>query len=566
MKRNFTPPPPPRKRLIIAALGTIFGVSMMFSQSQNWWRTNGNTPQTTDFLGTSNNSPLIIKTNNVERLRIAPNGFIGINTTNPQYVLDVNGRTKLRYNVYCDSLLQASHLIVNYSIQTSTIDAHVYLLNGQPAVFSQWTGISPNAIAFNGDVYVNTLNAQSGISIGNFRFKNGATAFQRDTIKSDRMVSVVADKSIEFRADTVRFAEKVGIGKQPLVALDVNGDVAVSGKVKVSRIVSTDSLVRIGDSTLAFNQNYNRLYALNSANGRFGIGIGASADGYGINAVAIGTSSEAKGTSAISIGRNVKTNAGGFAIVIGSGADMVNKLENTVPNSVMIGANSMVPSIFVAPASAPNVIGKVGIGTTNPSSQLDVIGEGKFGHSGGYVSMGFNTAHAYLTGSDPTASDGKAFLINYYDPATDIVLASNNTIVSGKLGVGTMNPQYKLDVNGDVRISNLLYICGGFKSSFGEIEIPTWCDFVFTHGYNKMSLEDKEKYIQNHKHLPYIPSESEILINGLNIGEVMKGITQNIEEITLDMIEMYKQINKLKKENEELKKLILGYSIQKENK
>ncbi|HPQ08824.1 MAG TPA: hypothetical protein PK995_06315, partial [Bacteroidia bacterium] len=52
-----------RKHLLNAALGTIFGISALFSQSQNWWRTNGNTPQSTDFLGTSNNSPLIIKTN-----------------------------------------------------------------------------------------------------------------------------------------------------------------------------------------------------------------------------------------------------------------------------------------------------------------------------------------------------------------------------------------------------------------------------------------------------------------------------------------------------------------------
>ncbi|GIV26620.1 MAG: hypothetical protein KatS3mg027_0434 [Bacteroidia bacterium] len=246
MKTNFTPPPPPRKCLMAAVLGIVFSVSNMFSQSQQWWRTNGNTPNSTDFLGTSNNSPLIIKTNNTERLRIDANGRIGIGIANPQYVLDVNGRVKLRFNVYCDSLLQASNLVVNYSIQTATIDAHQYLVNGQPAVFSQWTTISPNAIAFNGDVYVNSLNAQHSISIGNFRFKNGATPTQRDTIRSDRMVSLVAEKSIEFRADTVRFLDRVGIGKHPVVALDVNGDVSVSGGLKVGNLqTSSDSVLKV---------------------------------------------------------------------------------------------------------------------------------------------------------------------------------------------------------------------------------------------------------------------------------------------------------------------------------
>ncbi|GAB4209545.1 MAG: hypothetical protein Fur0023_21840 [Bacteroidia bacterium] len=418
----------------------------MFSQSQNWWRTNGNTPQITDYLGTSNNSPLIIKTNSTERVRIAPNGFVGIGIANPQHVLDVNGRAKLRYNVYCDSLLQASQLVVNYSIQTSTVDAHVYLINGQPAVFSQWTSIPPNAIAFNGDVYVNTLNAQSGISIGNFKFRNGAIPPQRDTIKSDRMVSFVADKSIEFRADTVRFTDKVGIGKVPVAALDVNGDAVVSGKIRVNRITSGDSLIKVGDSSIVINTSFNRIYATPS-NGRMGLAIsgGSSSDGFGLASIAMGTHVQSYGMSSIGIGKYVKTNVPN-SIVIGIGYG-TNYLENNIPNSVMIGAQSMVPSIFVAPSTNPNISGKVGIGTTNPTSQLEVIGEGKFGHSGGSVSMGFNTAHAYLTGSDLTASDGKEFLINYYDPATDIVLASNNTRVSGKLGIGTNSPQKQLHIN-----------------------------------------------------------------------------------------------------------------------
>ncbi len=441
MKTNFTSTITPRPLsakggwgLIYTALGTIFSVSVMLSQSQNWWRTNGNTPQNTDYLGTSNNSPLIIKTNNIERLRIAPNGFVGIANSNPQYVLDVSGRAKLRYNVYCDSLLQTSYLIANYSIQTSTIDAHQYLVNGQPAVFSQWTSISPNAIAFNGDVYVNTLNAQSGISIWNFKFKNGALPSQRDTIKSDRMVSIVAEKSIEFKADTVRFADRVGIGKQPAgnVALDVNGDVAVSGKMRIGRITSGDSLLYIGDSSIVFNHNYNRLYA-SPSNGRSGISIGGgnSSDGFGVASIAVGTYVKTYQVSSIGLGSYVKTSAI-RAICIGTGISPTSFLENNIHNSVMIGAQSNIPSIFVAPSTNPSIFGKVGIGTTNPQRELDVNGRVRSFATNGEVEMGFNSAHAYLTGIDNTASDGKQFLINYYDPTTDVVISSNNTYVSGK--------------------------------------------------------------------------------------------------------------------------------------
>ena len=45
-------------------------------------------------LGTSNPTPLIIGTNNADRIHILPDGKVGINTTNPTVTLEVNGTIK----------------------------------------------------------------------------------------------------------------------------------------------------------------------------------------------------------------------------------------------------------------------------------------------------------------------------------------------------------------------------------------------------------------------------------------------------------------------------------------
>ncbi len=55
------------------------------------WDKPGNSVGTTDFIGTTNNAPLVFKTNNTEKIRIAENGNVGIGTTNPTEKMDVNG-------------------------------------------------------------------------------------------------------------------------------------------------------------------------------------------------------------------------------------------------------------------------------------------------------------------------------------------------------------------------------------------------------------------------------------------------------------------------------------------
>ncbi len=64
--------------------------------SSNWSMT-GNTgiDPSLNFLGTVDGQPLIMKTDNAERLRIDASGNIGIGTNNPTAKLNVDGSVKL---------------------------------------------------------------------------------------------------------------------------------------------------------------------------------------------------------------------------------------------------------------------------------------------------------------------------------------------------------------------------------------------------------------------------------------------------------------------------------------
>lgn len=67
------------------------------------WCMEGNLSDTTKFLGTTNNSPLIMRTNNEERLRISEDGKVGIGIANPQEKLDLLGNARLSGDVIFSS-------------------------------------------------------------------------------------------------------------------------------------------------------------------------------------------------------------------------------------------------------------------------------------------------------------------------------------------------------------------------------------------------------------------------------------------------------------------------------
>ncbi|WP_336664586.1 hypothetical protein [Elizabethkingia meningoseptica] len=91
-------------------------------------------------------------------------------------------------------------------------------------------------------------------------------------------------------------------------------------------------------------------------------------------------------------------------------------------------------------------------------------------------------------------------------------------------------------------------IAGKLETKEIKVTSSPTADFVFEKTYQLPNLEDVEKHILEKKHLPEIASAAEMQKEGVNIGEFQIKLLQKIEELTLYSIEQ----NKLSKKQSEL--------------
>ena len=73
-----------------------------------------------------------------------------------------------------------------------------------------------------------------------------------------------------------------------------------------------------------------------------------------------------------------------------------------------------------------------------------------------------------------------------------------------------------------------------------------WADFVFKKDYNLPTLEEVEQHIEEKGTLPGVHSEKEVKTNGVNLAETDVLLLQKIEELTLYVIELKKEVDELK--------------------
>ncbi len=186
--------------------------------------------------------------------------------------------------------------------------------------------------------------------------------------------------------------------------------------------------------------------------------------------------------------------------------------------------------------------GNVGIGTTTPNARLSING-GKTNTAGITVKSG--DVDLIFT-EDAATNAGKIQVMSGGTPTT---IGTNPYTLAlqpdgGNVGIGTSTPSEKLEVIGTIKACTL------------KVEILAGCDFVFENNYSLMNLENRRKQVPQQKRLPYMKSAQEMEANGIDVSETMLGILHNTEDHELYLYNHDERIEKLEKENRELRKMI----------
>ena len=197
------------------------------------------------------------------------------------------------------------------------------------------------------------------------------------------------------------------------------------------------------------------------------------------------------------------------------------------------------------------ITGDVGLGLTNPDHKLHIKGgdmliEESGSNEDADLLLRNKLGYAVDLWVDTPSNDALLQTYRSGGGAThSLILGGGHWeqtlfVVPGrKVGISTKNvPEgYKLAVDGKV-------ICEEMKVALSQ----NWGDFVFNKDYELMPLESVEDYITENSHLPNIPSATEVEEEGLELGEMQRLQMIKIEELTLHLIEMKKEIDSLKAE------------------
>jgi len=362
------------------------------------WALTGNSITGTEFLGTTNNQPLVIRTNNTERMRVTSGGNIGIGTTNPTNLLHVTASS----NPVRIEGLSTDNTLDNIVV----VDA-----NGVMKI--------RNATSLSGTL---------GWSLTGNSSTNPSTNFLGTTDAVDLVVRTNNTERLR-----VTSSGKVGIGTaSPTTQLDVAGTANVSGNTSIG-----GSATITGDLT---------------ANGNVTLGD-ASADQLVINAQ-IGSHLIPNVTNTYDVGSSTLRWRDGWysGTVTATGVSLIGF---TLGSVLFIGSGGAL-SENNANFFWDNTNARLGLGTTTPTHRLHVHAPS---YNAINITSSDNTGAG--TRFDATSNGGSTFTIlstgtlagagagklGFFDESAGLYRAVIDGS-TGHVGVGTTAPSQRLHVDG----------------------------------------------------------------------------------------------------------------------
>jgi len=305
------------------------------------------------------NGPLILGTNNVERMRIAGNGNVGIGVTSPSQKLDVDGRIRSRSwfqgadgtdtlysNVTAGTLIQTPGSTFNNN------DSKIYFRNHTTTVKHTFDTNTGNA-TFAGDVNATYYKATAGgdIALGNI---GGIARIQNDGNGQLKMLSSGDSLIGTFTSTNSTFPGNVGIGTtSPSQKLHVVGNVRIDDGYTLSWGADTTKIAGNSSSnTLSLKTNStDRLYINSSGN----VGIGTTSPTTKLHIDGVNGEALRWSNSSTVFGKLTVGTAGARIDVTGanSGYGMHFSMDDSTKLSILPDGN-------------------VGIGTDSPASRLHI--------------------------------------------------------------------------------------------------------------------------------------------------------------------------------------------------